>query len=74
MKVNNYCPIYILSNFSKIFKKLVTRLTNALKKHNFLPDNQYGFCLKLSTMHAMRDVTIGISTKMSKSQCIGLIS
>ena len=72
--MNNYRPISILSNFSKIFEKLVVaRLTNFLKKLNILHDNQYGFRPKLSTTHAMLDVINGISTNMSKNQYTGLI-
>ena len=72
--MNNYCPISILSNFSKIFEKLVVaRLTNFLTKLNILHDNQYGFHLKLSTTHAMLDVIDGISTNMSENQYTGLI-
>ena len=74
MEVNNYRPISILSNFSKIFEKLVVaRLTNFLKKLNILHDNHYGFRSKLSTTHALLDVINGISTNMSKNQCTGLI-
>ena len=40
-EVNNYSPISILSNFSKIFEKfVVARLTNSLKKQNILHGNQ----------------------------------
>ena len=79
-EVNNYRPISILSNFSKIFEKLVVaRLTNFLKKQNirnrnFLKKhNQYSFRPKLSTTHAMLEVIIGISTNMSKNQYTRLI-
>ena len=72
--MNNYLAISILSNFSKIFEKLVVaRLTNFLKKLNILHDNQYGFCPKLSSTHAVLDVINGISTNMSKNQYAGLI-
>ena len=74
MGINNYLAISILSNFSKIFEKLVVaRLTNFPKKLNILHDNQYGFCPKLSTTHAVLDVINGISTNMSKNQNAGLI-
>ena len=36
-------------------------------------NNQYGFCPKLSTTHAVLDVINGISTNMSKNQYTGLI-
>ena len=55
--MNNYRPIFVLSDFSKIFEKLaVARLTNFFKKHNILQDNQYGFRPKLSSSHAMLDL------------------
>ena len=73
-EVNYYRTIFILSNFTKIFEKLVVAiLTNFLQKQNILHDNQYGFCPKLSTTHPMLDVINGINTNMSKNQFTGLI-
>ena len=72
--MNNYRPISILSNSSKIFEKLaVARQTNFFKKHNNLQNNQYGFHPKLSPTHAMLDVINGISTNMRKNKYSGLI-
>ena len=41
---NNYRPISLLSQFSKILEKLfVTRLDNFIDKNKLLMDSQYGF-------------------------------
>ena len=73
-EVNNYRPISILFNSSKIFEKiLVTRLTNFFKKQNFLLNNQYDFYPKLSTTRATLYAINEISTNTSKNRCTGLI-
>ena len=55
--VNNYCPISILTCFSKIIEKaLHVRLSNFFKMHRVLYEKQYGFQGNISTTHAMLDV------------------
>ena len=51
---NNYRPIALLSNISKIIEKLVhTRLSIYLERNNILYQHQYGFRLNYSTTHAL---------------------
>ena len=51
---NNYRPIALLSNISKIIEKLVhTRLYFYLEKNSILYKHQYGFRLNHSTTHAL---------------------
>ena len=51
---NNYRPIPLLSNISKIIEKLVhARLYFYLERNNILYQHQYGFRLNHSTTHAL---------------------
>lgn len=52
--MDNYRPISILSNFSKIFEKIMaSRLMDYLTKHSLLSSSQYGFRPKYSTELAL---------------------
>jgi len=51
---NNYRPISLLSQFSKILEKLFTkRLDNFIDENNLLMDSQYGFRSGISTSMAL---------------------
>ena len=55
---NNYHPILLISNLSKLIEKLVHhRFSNFLEKHKLLYEHQYGFLKKHSTNHALIDIT-----------------
>ena len=55
---NNYRPISLLSNISKIIEKLVHRqLYGLLEFNNFLYTNQFGFRNPHSTNHALITIT-----------------
>ena len=55
---NNYRPISLISNLSKLMEKTVhPRLYNFLEKNSLLFGRQYGFRNKLSTNHALIDIT-----------------
>ena len=57
-KATNYCPISVLSPFSKIYEKIIyKRLNKYLTRHNILAKKQFGFKAKLSTNHVIADVT-----------------
>ena len=54
---NNYPPVSLISNLSKLIEKLVhNRLSNFLEKHKLLYEHQYGFQKKHSTNHALIDI------------------
>ena len=56
--LNNYCPISLLSIFSRILEKIVCKqLDSFIVKHNLLYENQYGFRSKHSTLHAVISIT-----------------
>ena len=51
--INNYRPIALLSQFSKILEKIIsTRFLHFIDKHNLLYVKQYGFIRNSSTSHA----------------------
>ena len=63
----NYRPISLLSNINKIFEKLVySRVYSFLDKNNLLYDLQYGFRPKLSTNHALINITEKIRETLDK--------
>jgi len=52
--ISNYRPISMLTNFSKIFEKIIkSRLISYLENNNLLSKNQYGFRPGLSTENAL---------------------
>ena len=66
-KINNYCPISLLSTFSKILEKLICkRMRKFLDKHSIISSNQYGFRSSLSTTHAMLDVLTSAYDNVNK--------
>ena len=65
--INNYRPISLLSNFSKILEKLIyTLLSKFFETNNVINPNQYGFRQNLSTTHAMLDIMSKINNHMNK--------
>ena len=68
MSPNNYRPISLLPNFSKIIEKIVSnRLTYFLAEHNILSPAQFGFRKEHSTIHPlilfMNQVTAALNKK-----------
>ena len=54
---NNYRPVSLLSNFNRIFERLIyTRLKSYLNNRGILVPSQYGFREKHSTEHATLDI------------------
>ena len=62
---NNYRPISLLSQFSKILEKLYNkRLEQCIDKNSVLSSSQYGFRSSMSTSHALIDLVEEISESM----------
>ena len=67
-EATNYRPISILSQFSKIFEKLLfIRIINYFEKYDFLlSKDQYGFRKNSSTMHAVTNIHNGLMINVDK--------
>ena len=64
---NNYRPISLLSNFNRIFEKLMySRMISFIEKHHLLYNAQYGFRKSHSTQHAILDIINEIQSNMDK--------
>ena len=64
---NNCRPISLLSNFNRVFEKIIyNRLTSYIKKHELLYSSQYGFRKGHSTQHAILDIVNDIQTNMNQ--------
>ena len=64
---NNYRPISLLSNFNRIFEKLVySRMESFIEQNNLLSPSQYGFHKAHSTQHAILDIVSTIQENMDK--------
>lgn len=70
----NYRPISLLPCISKILEKVIhIRLYNFLNKHGLFYRNQYGFRPNHSTIHAVTDFTIDVtSTLCRKEKCLAV--
>ena len=54
INVLNYRPISLLSQFDKIFEKIIyNRIINFIEKYNLLSDHQFGFRQNSSTIYAV---------------------
>ena len=64
---NNYRPISLLSNFNRIFERLMySRMESFIEQNNLLSPSQYGFRKAHSTQHAILDIVNAIQTNMDK--------
>ena len=69
LQCNNYRPISLTSDISKIMEKLVhQRLCIFLENSNVLYDKQFGFWSKHSTTHALIEITEKIREALDKKQ------
>ena len=71
MQCNNYKPISLTSNISKIMEKLAhQRLYLFLENNNVLYDKQFGFRNKHSPNHALIEITEKIREALDKRQFV----
>lgn len=71
-KATNYRPISLISNFAKIFEKVLkTRIANFIRKNSIISPKQFGFQTGMSTENALTNVTDMIHDAIStKTPCI----
>ena len=64
---SNYRPFSLLSNFNRIFEKIMyNTMKDLIEKHDLLHSSQYGFRQAHSTQHAILDIVESIQTNMGK--------
>ena len=64
---NTYRPICLLSNFNRIFEKLVfSRMESFIEQNDILSPSQYGFHKGHATQHAILDIVCTIQENMDK--------
>lgn len=67
LDANNYRPISLLSNFNRIFEKLMySKMISFIEERELLYQAQYGFRKSHSTQHAILDIINTIQTNMDK--------
>ena len=67
--IKNYRTISLLSNISKIFKKIMyRRVISFLNRHNFVFENQFGFRKKCSTSQAISLLINSITNSFNKNE------
>ena len=72
--IENYRPVCSLSQFSKIFEKIIyNRMINYIDKYSILTDSQYGFRANKSTESALIDFTDFIYEGLTEKSHIGAI-
>ena len=73
-EVTNYRPISILTNFSKIFEKIIAnRLISFIDKHKIISSAQFGFRKKHSTYMALMKLYDKVSQAIDNNEfCIGI--
>uniref|UniRef100_A0A8C6MEW6 Reverse transcriptase domain-containing protein n=1 Tax=Nothobranchius furzeri TaxID=105023 RepID=A0A8C6MEW6_NOTFU len=68
-KFDNYRPISVLSQFSKVLEKwFVQKLDNFIEKENLLSESQYGFRSHKSTSLALLELNEELSSAIEKKQ------
>jgi len=67
LSTNNYRPISLLSNISKIVEKLMnSRIYSFLQKNKVFYENQFGFRLNLSTNDALICILDSLQSQIDK--------
>ena len=67
--VNNYRPISVLTQFNRIFERILAkRLMNFFEANNIISSKQFGFLKKHSTEHAILDLKEFIMENLNKQE------
>lgn len=68
----NYRPISLLPNIGKIYEMLINDIIiKCCNKLNIIPENQYGFKAKHSTIHAINKIASDINWALNDYNCVG---
>lgn len=67
----SYRPISLLPNISKIFEIIINdRIARFCKENDIIPECQFGFQPRHSTIHALNRLTSDINWALNNKQCV----
>ena len=70
--IENLRPISLLPNPGKILEIIITkRLASACQDKNIIPETQFGFRHRHSTIHAITKLTSDICWSLNSGECVG---
>lgn len=68
----NYRPISLLPNISKVYEMVINdAILKVCNHNNTLPENQFGFRFRHSTVHAINKLTSDICWALNDNKCVG---
>jgi len=68
----SYRPISLLPNISKIFETIINdQIVYLCKTKNIIPESQFGFRYRHSTIHAINKLTSDINWALNDKKCLG---
>ncbi|KAL6417501.1 hypothetical protein ACFW04_012685 [Cataglyphis niger] len=69
----SYRPISLLPNIGKVYEMVINDIINSYCYENkLLPENQFGFRAKHSTIHAINKLTSDINWALMNEDCLGV--
>ena len=72
--VTSYRPISLLPNISKIFESIIKdKIMSHSNANKLLPDQQYGFRSRLSTVHAVTSVVNNVYKHLNNNKYVGAV-
>ena len=72
--VNNYRPISVLTQFNRIFERILSnRMMDFFEKNNIITRKQFGFLKNHSTEHAILDLKEFIMGSMNKGEATAVL-
>lgn len=68
----SYRPISLLPNISKIYETIINnRIITHCDHNDIIPESQFGFRFKHSTIHAINQLTSDINWALNGKKCLG---
>lgn len=68
----SYRPISLLSNIGKVYEMVINDIINKYcEENNLLPENQFGFRARHSTIHAINKLVSDINWALVNDDCLG---
>ncbi|XP_011882971.1 PREDICTED: uncharacterized protein LOC105570409 [Vollenhovia emeryi] len=70
--LGSYRPISLLPNIGKIYEMIINDIiTSFCTKNNLLPENQFGFRARHSTIHAINKLVSDVNWALNNDDCLG---